>query len=507
MLSDMNQSSKNNICSNSLSPNYPEYKLQDIVCDCMTIKRKEIIPLIDKVSNIDDLVSCSGVGSVCTGCHPLLHEMMGVKIWTHVKILSIQQVSGDAKTYRFESLDEPFESAKSGQHILLQAYVNGSWKLRRYTLTTPAGETAYREITVQREADGLISNWLFELNNGSNINDSNDNVDQTDPKLRISQPMGQIEFDLFTEKNNEQPLVCMVGGIGVTPALSVARTAQHIRNKQQFQQQPSLSQQHHDKIIRKIWIDYSVQNQNRLVYADELSEYDSKNDDIHVKIRLTDNDGFINQAHVNEIVESNQNGEYFICGPATFIDAVTDYLITADVPESNITVELFSVPEARKVKQSKTYFYLGLFLFAAFFIQDLLQLKIQWLETLQMNESYKVYSGLGLILYILMQFVLPYNKSCETPHTAANSYNRHKLRGVFMPLVFFIHSTHIGVAYLFLLSFVFFTNILVGLFNHELISNPVKRICYFKYWLPLHIILSVLLVTLIGFHIFVVASY
>ncbi len=153
-------------------------------------------------------------------------------------------------------------------------------------------------------------------------------------------------------------------------------------------------------------------------------------------------------------------------------------------------------------------FYLGLALFFIVVMQDMLSLKITWLEALQTQETFKIYSGLLLLVYLLAQFVVPYNKLCETPHvTRASSYNQHKQRGALAPLFFFIHSTTWGVAYLLLLSMVYFANFLVGLFNYERIKNPSLRRRFFKSWLLLHITLAVVLMALVGFHLYVVVSY
>lgn len=154
------------------------------------------------------------------------------------------------------------------------------------------------------------------------------------------------------------------------------------------------------------------------------------------------------------------------------------------------------------------YFYVGLVLFFIFVMQDVLSLKMAWLEQLQQQESFKIYSGLLLLVYLLTQFIMPYNKFCKTPHVARNTnYHNHKQRGAFAPLFFFIHSTTWGTAYLLLLSGIYFANFLLGLFNYEQVKNPLKRRAFIKIWLPLHIILALVLMTMVGFHLYVVASY
>lgn len=454
----------------------PAYNDDDILCHCMSIKRSDISPLIKRNRDdfsLNELIDFSGAGSVCMGCHLLLEEMMGKTVWIPVKISSIKKTSNDAKIYRFESLGKVFHPSKAGQHIVLQAYVNGVWETRRYTLTTAAEETAYREIIIQREPSGKVSSWFHR-------------VLESESNIRISQPAGDVTPDLVAAK----PLICLVAGIGVTPVISFVRTI----NKR-------------SKNSRQIIIDHSVLNRERLVLKDELDQLSNDNKKIHINYRITDSAGFIDQVEMNELIVAYPDCEFYVCGPPNYSDAVIGYLEEGGINQGSIYIEHFSSPETKRINQSKTYFYLGLVFFFAFLIQELFQLKMPWLESLQSQETYKIYSGLFLVIYMMTQFIMPYNKSCERPHASADTYKQHKFRGAFAPLVFFIHSTQFGVAYLLLLSIVYFSNFLLGLFNHERIESPIKRIRYFKVWLPSHIILSVLTVALIGFHIYVVASY
>jgi ferredoxin-NADP reductase len=450
---------------NIQSVNFPDYNDDDILCHCMMIKRSEMTSLLsNKNMSMNDVIGCSGAGSVCTGCHPLLLELLGHDVWTPVEIISIKNASKYAKIFRFKSKGKAFHPAKAGQHIIVQAYIDGIWELRRYTLTTAAEETAYREITVQKEPYGKFSNWLHQIS-------------QSETLIKISQPAGEVTPDLVSVK----PLICLVGGIGITPVISFIRTINETTH------------------ARKLIIDYSVSNKDRLVYKDELEKF--------ANFRITDKDPLINQEDINQLVKQYPDSEFYVCGPPSYLNAISNYLSVAKVDKNLIDIETFSAPEKQKLNQSKSYLYLGIGLFLAFLAQDIFSWKIPWLENLQTQEPYKIYSGLLLAFYILTQFIMSYNNSCEKPHVSASKYQQHKFRGAFAPLVFFIHSTQFGVGYLLMLTMVYFSNFLLGIFNHERIKTPINRIRYFKLWLPLHIALSILLVVLVGFHIYVVASY
>ena len=258
-------------------------------------------------SDLDDLIGRSGVGSVCTGCHLLLQEMVGETVWTPVEVTAIEEVSNDARTYRFESKGESFHPAKAGQHIIMQAYIDGVWELRRYTLTTPAEETTYREITVQKEPLGKVSSWL-------------DRISVAEKLIRVSQPTGDVIPDLVSAR----PLICLVGGIGVTPAISFIRSL-HKKSGSS----------------RQLILDHSVLNEDRLVLKDELQKRAEQNDNIHVNFRLTDSEGFIDQDNINELITKFPDSEFYVCGPPGYSDAVIGYLERGGVNQGLIYIELF----------------------------------------------------------------------------------------------------------------------------------------------------------------------
>jgi hypothetical protein len=93
--------------------------------------------------------------------------------------------------------------------------------------------------------------------------------------------------------------------------------------------------------------------------------------------------------------------------------------------------------------KKKTYFYLGLSLFFIFILQEMLFLKMAWLEQLQQQEPFKIYTGLLLIMYLVALFIMPYNRHCKTPHVVRGiSYKQHLQRGALAPLFFFSTQQH-----------------------------------------------------------------
>lgn len=152
-------------------------------------------------------------------------------------------------------------------------------------------------------------------------------------------------------------------------------------------------------------------------------------------------------------------------------------------------------------------YVIGVFLFVLYFFQDIFNIKIDYIEELQAIETYKKWSGLFLLLLILSQWLVSLNRTNKNLKNATkeNFIEIHKWVGVFLPLGFYMHSSNIGYGVLFLLSIVFFVNILLGILNSENILDDKPK--YYNIWLMLHIILSVLIVALSLNHLWQVFYY
>jgi ferredoxin-NADP reductase/CRP-like cAMP-binding protein len=457
----------------------PRYEDSEIVCDCLQVRRGTLRQVIEQGGRtVEDLVEATGASTVCGSCKVRLQEMVGQSSWTPVMLSEMIDVSPDIRTFRWVPYQGNLKPAMPAQHIVIQAHIDGKWVERPYTISSPATETGYREITVKREPQGYFSRWLFEQR-------------RDDALIRISDPQGNYYADLA----RPNPIVCFVAGIGVTPALAICRTV----IREGFKQ--------------RLHVDYSVSLRDQFAYADEFREAASKHDNIDLTLRVTKEDGRITPEHVKKLVNDYPQAEFYICGPHAFQTTVEKYLVGARVPQKRIHIEEFTpvggkaAAAAKAATPSRTYVYVGLALFAAFALQDLLGLKWPWLEAVQAGESYKRWSGLALTGFMAAQWYLPLLRAQGKLRESARFYPLHKYLGVLAPLFFFIHSTRFGYAYLLMLSSVFFANIVLGIFNKELVSDPERRKTYSQYWMILHVTLSVLTVSLLIYHIFMAFYY
>ena len=453
----------------------PVYQDHEIVCHCLQIRRGELRLAIEGgCRTANDLMEATGAGTVCGSCRVSLGEMVGQSDWLPVRIAQVIPQSDRVRSFQFKphrGHETKIEPAKPGQHIVVQAYIDGNWVQRPYTISTAADEATYREITVQKEPHGFFSTWLFEDN-------------WKDALMRISDPQG----DYYAELIEPDPIVHLVGGIGITPALATCRSMV------QQESQPSL------------YIDYSSSAAENFIYVEELkTAAQQKNIDVH--FRATEQTGRLKFEDVQQITQRYPNARYYLCGPEGYLTSVEGLLEQAHVPQERINIEVFTSVGEQPVTVSHNYFYVGVLLLLGFAVQDIFQLKWPWLETLQADETYRRWSGLVLTLYVAAQFILPWFRWRGKFKQAARYYHLHKYQGILAPLVYYIHATTMGYAYLFLLSMVYFANFTLGLFNQEVVAKPAQKQKYAYYWVIGHVLLSILTVALVAFHIYMVFGY
>ncbi len=148
----------------------------------------------------------------------------------------------------------------------------------------------------------------------------------------------------------------------------------------------------------------------------------------------------------------------------------------------------------------------GLVLLCVFFLQFFLKLEWHWLFELQQQEMYKRWSGLALALFIVFQWILTLTRVIKKFRKHAMTMQTiHKWLGAICPLFFYIHSMSLGYGYLLLLSYIFFTNTLLGYFNLDVIKN--KSDLLFKGWMIAHVALSIIVTIMMVFHITIVFYY
>ena len=281
----------------------------EVICACMQTTRGDLRGAIHEgASDVDSLGGRTGAGTVCGGCIPKLRELLGRSDWDLVVCDEVDSVTDRIRTFRFRTEHGEFMEAKPGQHIVLQARIDGHWIQRPYTLSSSGTETGFREITVKREPVGLFSGWLFDQM-------------KPDSLARVSGPQGNF----FANAQETAPVVCFVAGIGVTPAVSMARTFAGMS--------PG----------RRLHVDYSFSRRSEAAFVQELEGLVASSERLSVTLRETRSGaGRIGSEDVEAVVRELPDAEYYICGPESFELDVIQGLKALGIPEGRFHVERFT---------------------------------------------------------------------------------------------------------------------------------------------------------------------
>ncbi|MEP1230725.1 MAG: NO-inducible flavohemoprotein [Litorimonas sp.] len=212
-----------------------------------------------------------------------------------------------------------------GQYLTVRVpMADGQTTMRNYSLSDKSGSTQFR-ISVKHETGnkgaqpaGFVSNYLHTLlEEGGSI--------------ELGPPCG--EFVLDSNVNPEKPLVFLAGGIGITPLLSMVKTA--------LSKTPGQT---------AIFV-HACQNKDVQAFRTVLNELSERHPNLTLRHRYTDastditgednaSHGLVDCAFLESLIE-DADAEYFICGPDGFMSAMTGLVSARGVADAQIRYESF----------------------------------------------------------------------------------------------------------------------------------------------------------------------
>src|SRR5690606_40564131 len=103
------------------------------------------------------------------------------------------------------------------------------------------------------------------------------------------------------------------------------------------------------------------------------------------------------------------------------------------------------------------------------------------------------------MVFILFQWLLTLTRVIpRLKHISFKLTGYHKKIGALSPLFFYVHAMEFGYGYLFMLSIIFFTNMLLGIVNLDIIKSHKNWV--FQSLMILHVELFVIITAIIFFH-------
>ncbi|QMU21019.1 ferredoxin--NADP reductase [Gordonia rubripertincta] len=176
---------------------------------------------------------------------------------------------------------------------------------RSYSLSSAPGIDDHLKVTVKRTVDGYASHWLC------------DNV-TPGSTMTVLPPSGK-----FTHTDHDADLLLFAAGSGVTPIMSILKTAL-LRSD------------------RSVVMFYANRDQDSIIFRDELDDYAARfADRLTVHHWLDVVHGFPSSERIAALAGESGVREVFVCGPKPFMDMVGNALASAGVPRERLHQEVF----------------------------------------------------------------------------------------------------------------------------------------------------------------------
>ncbi|MDV3128573.1 ferredoxin--NADP reductase [Mycobacterium sp. 21AC1] len=194
-----------------------------------------------------------------------------------------------------------------GQFVTLLVHVDGREHRRCYSMSSSPALDEDLRITVKRDRDGVVSNWL---NSTAAAGD----------QLHVAPPQGR-----FVLGDQDRELVAFAGGSGITPVYSLLRSALETT----------------DRASRLF---YANRSRSSIIFADSLTDLEQRHRTrFHVRHHVDDDHGLVTAAQVEAFATETADADFYVCGPAPFMDTVEKALISAGVAGDRLRLERFTV--------------------------------------------------------------------------------------------------------------------------------------------------------------------
>lgn len=223
----------------------------------------------------------------------------------------------DARSFVLEvppALVERF-AYRAGQFCTFRTTIDGEAVARCYSMSSSPEAGEPLTVTVKRVAGGRMSNWMNEQLAAGDAIDV------------------QVPAGLFVLRAAERPIVAFAGGSGITPIISIVKTALLTTT-------------------REIALVYANRDAQSVIFAEAL---DALRVASHGRLRLHSHldseSGFLGPAACAELVGDRIDSDFYVCGPGPFMAVVEAGLAERGVDPDRIFIERFVDPDEAHVTE------------------------------------------------------------------------------------------------------------------------------------------------------------
>lgn len=245
-----------------------------------------------------------------------------------LRVKSVVMETADTRSFVLDVPDELRSTFayRPGQFCTFRLRLGDDEVARCYSMSSAPETDRDLTVTVKRVPGGVMSNWL------------NDHVSEGDV-LEVTRPAGAFCVRPG-EHPADRPIVAFCGGSGVTPVLSIAKSA--------------LSGS-----TRPVRILYANRDRDSVIFEQPLSDLLGQHASrFHLQLHFDSDGGFLDAAAIREFVGDLADGtgppdaDFYICGPGPFMDLVEATLIELGVERAAIFIERFATVDPPPVEDS-----------------------------------------------------------------------------------------------------------------------------------------------------------
>lgn len=210
-------------------------------------------------------------------------------LFERATVTRIVKESADARTFVIAPQEGPF-AYEAGQFCTFKVRVDGTDVMRSYSMSSAPETDQELMTTVKRVPGGTVSNWLI------------DNVCEGD-EVELTRPRGR-----FLLRPAKVPLLGFSGGSGITPILSLTKSALATTDRQ----------------VRLLCAD---RDKDSAIFDVVLTELAKQYPGRLSVVRHLDNErGLVDAEAIRAFVGEDTDGDAYLCGPDAFMELVESAL-------------------------------------------------------------------------------------------------------------------------------------------------------------------------------------
>lgn len=233
---------------------------------------------------------------------------------TDFHALTVSRVIDETHDTRSFVLDVPDALAEAfayqaGQFCTFQAEIGGETVGRCYSMSSSPDTGDPLTVTVKRVEGGRMSNWMNDTVSAGSV-------------LEVLRPTG-----LFVLRDSEAPIVGFAGGSGITPILSIVKSALATTR-------------------REILLVYANKRRDDVIFREDLERLVAGSDGrLRVHHHLDADSGFLDADACAALIGDRTAGDFYVCGPGPYMDVVEAGLAKRGVGPDQLFIERFDVAE------------------------------------------------------------------------------------------------------------------------------------------------------------------